>query len=183
MVELLFIIAMGAWAVISLILFLAALPAAPALLAATLMLPGLTWLALRRLARRGNIPTAAHRTGAPLPPERFYWPATRRRLGWRTVLMAAAAGALWVSVFLWPARLSLEIASLARWIPATLAIVALAESVGAGWLYVRASQHFNRQTPSLIGWMRRALYRLSDNHEFLREEPLPREKRVREAVY
>lgn len=183
MVELLFIIAMGAWAVISLIQFLAVLPAAPAMLAAALALPGLTWLAMRRLARRGNIRTAAHRAGPPLPPERFYWPATRRRLGWRTVLMAVAAGGLWASVFLWPARLSLEFASLAAWITPLLAILALAEAMGAGWLYVRASQHFNRQTPSVIGWMRRALYQLSDNHEFLREEPLPREKRVRESVY
>jgi hypothetical protein len=119
----------------------------------------------------------------PLPPERFYWPATRRWLGRRTVLAAGLAAAAWPAALVWPARNVPDAASLAGWIAGFIAITALAEAAAGLWLYVKTSQRFNRQTPGLVGWLRRGLYRLSENHEFLGEEPLPREKRAREAVY
>ncbi|MFM5984996.1 MAG: hypothetical protein ACKO9I_06670, partial [Sphaerospermopsis kisseleviana] len=63
------------------------------------------------------------------------------------------------------------------------AILALGEALACGWLYIRASHWFDRHAPSLVGWMRRMLYRISDNHEFLGEEPFPRERRHREKVF
>jgi len=63
------------------------------------------------------------------------------------------------------------------------AILAAAEVFAAGSLYLRASHWFDRHAPGFVGWARRALYRLSDNDEFLGEEPMPREKRRREKVY
>jgi hypothetical protein len=82
-----------------------------------------------------------------------------------------------------PAEWSASRASLVGWLAGAAGIVALAEVCAALWLYVRASQRFDRLAPRAVGWLRRGLYRISDNHEFLGEEPLPREKRRRESVY
>ena len=183
MLELLFIVAIVSWAVISIVQYLAALPAAPTLLAATFLVPVLALARGRRIAQRRNIQLARGKKGPPLPPERFYWPATRRWLGRRTIFAAVLAAAFWPAAIAWPARSAPDPASLAGWIAAFVAIAALAEAAAGLWLYVKTSQRFNRQTPGLVGWLRRGLYRFSDNHEFLGEEPLPREKREREAVY
>lgn len=183
MLELLFLVAIISWGVISVVQHLAALPAAPTLLAATLLVPVLALVRVRCIARRRNIALARDRRRAPLPPERFYWPATRRWLGHRTILAAGLAIAAWPAAIIWPARSLFDAASLTGWIAAFVAIIALAEAAAGLWLYVKTSQRFNRQSPGLVGWLRRGLYRLSDNHEFLGEEPLPREKREREAVY
>lgn len=184
MLELLFLVAMVSWAVISLLQYLAGLPAAPTLLAAAVAMPLLAWWRTHRLARTGWLNPPRRRGGPrPLPPERFYWPATRRWLGRRTAMASLLAAALWPVALLWPAPLSWQAVALAAWTIAALAIAALAEAAAGLWLYVKTSQRFNRQTPGVIGWLRRGLYRLSDNHEFLGEEPLPREKRARESVY
>ena len=183
MLELLFVVALVSWAVIGVLQYLAALPAAPTLLAAALLVPGLAFVRVRRIARRRGIGFVHRSRRPPLPPERFLWPATRRWLGRRTVLAACVAAASWPAAILFPARAALDAASVAGWIAAGLAVTALAEAAGGLWLYVKTSQRFNRQTPGLVGWLRRGLYRLSDNHEFLGEEALPRDKRAREAVY
>ncbi len=182
MFELLFIVALVAWAVIALLQYLAGLESAPTLLAAALLVPALSVWRARRLARGAGISFVRGRR-RPLPPERFYWPAIRRRLGWRTIACAAGAAVAAPAAILWPARWSPEAASLAGWAAAAAGIAALAEAAAGTWLYVRASQRFDNLAPMAVGWLRRGLYRLSDNHEFLAEEPLPRQKRVRESVY
>lgn len=182
MFELLFIVALVAWGVIALLQYLAGLESAPTLLAAALLVPLLSIWRARRLARGAGI-SFVRGQRQPLPPERFYWPATRRRLGWRTIACAAGASVAAPAAILWPARWSPETASLAGWAAAAAGIAALAEAAAGTWLYVRASQRFDNLAPVAVGWLRRGLYRLSDNHEFLAEEPLPRQKRVRESVY
>jgi hypothetical protein len=182
MFELLFIVALVAWGVISVLQYLAELPAAPTLLAAALLVPPLAAWRIRALARQKRIDfVRAHRH--PLPPERFYWPTTRRRLGWRTLLCTAVASVAAPAAILWPASWSVDPASVSGWLAALIGIASLAEAAAGAWLYVRASQRFDHLAPSAVGWLRRGLYRLSDNHEFLGEEPLPRQKRVRESVY
>jgi hypothetical protein len=183
MLELLFLVALISWAVISLLQYLAGLPAAPTLLAAALVVPALAYWRVRGLARAGWIKPPSRRSGRPLPPERFYWPATRHWLGRRTIIAALVAAAAWPAAIIWPARTVMAWSSASGWAIAAAAMIALAEAAAGLWLYVKTSQRFNRQTPGLIGWLRRALYRFSDNHEFLGEEPLPREKRTRESVY
>lgn len=183
MLELLFVVALVSWAVISVLQYLAALPAAPTLLAAAFLVPILACFRARRIARRRKIESVRRGKRPPLPPERFYWPATRRWLGRRTILAGCVAAVSWPVAVIRPVRPAFDPAVLAEWAAAFLAITALAEATATLWLYVTTSQRFNRQTPGLVGWLRRALYRLSDNHEFLAEEPLPREKRAREAVY
>jgi hypothetical protein len=183
MLELLFVVALVSWAAISVLQYLAALPAAPTLLAAAFLVPILACCRARRIAQRRKIESVRRRKRPPLPPERFYWPATRRWLGRRAIFAGCVAAASWPVAVIRPVRAAFDAAVLAEWAAAFLAITALAEAAAALWLYVTTSQRFNRQTPGLVGWLRRALYRLSDNHEFLAEEPLPREKRAREAVY
>lgn len=182
MVELLFLVALVAWIVISTLEYLAGLPAAATLAAAALLLPVLAAARLRALirARRLDFLLGDRR---PLPPERFYWPVVRSRLGWRFTLAAALAAAAWPVAIACPARLSADPYSLTGWTAGALAISGLAEAFACGWLYVKASQRFNRLKPGFIGWLRRGLYRLSDNHEFLAEEPLPRRRKERESVY
>lgn len=182
MFELLFIVALIAWAVISVLQYLAGLPAAPTLLAAALLVPAVGFWRIRVLARRNHIAFVRERR-RPLPPERFYWPALRRRLGWWTIGCSLVATIAWPVALVWPARWASDPASAAGWIAAAAGIVALAEAAAGAWLYVRASQRFDHLAPAALGWLRRALYRLSDNHEFLGEEPLPRQRRVRESVY
>ena len=182
MFELLFIIALLAWAAISCLEFLAALPAAPTLAGAALTVPLLTAWRLRALARHGRVEFIAERR-RPLPPEKFYWPATRRRLGWRTTWSAIAAAVAWPVALTWAARWTPDVASVTGWIAGAVGMAAVAEMLAGAWLYVRASQRFHHLAPSALGWLRVGLYRLSDNHEFLGEEPLPRQKRARESVY
>ncbi|MBE2178852.1 MAG: hypothetical protein IAE97_00065 [Chthoniobacterales bacterium] len=182
MLELLFVIGFLAWLVISALQYLAQLPASGTLSAAAIMIPLIACVRMRILARAGGL-DFVRGTRAPVPPERFYWPLVRHRLGWRTALSAAVAGAVWPMAFTHPARMDAAGGSLGGWLAGATAIVTTAEAVAGAWLYVRASQRFNRLKPGFIGWMRRGLYRLSDNHEFLSEEPLPRQKREREAVY
>jgi hypothetical protein len=182
MLELLFIVALIAWAVVSILQYLAGLPAAPTLIAATILLPLLASWRSRVLARQGGIHfVRSHRR--PLPPERFYWPATRRRLGRRAVVSALVALVAWPLALAQPARWSIGQESITGWIAGAVGIIALSEACAAIWLYVRASQRFDHLAPVAIGWLRRGLYRISDNHEFLGEEPLPRQKRARESIY
>lgn len=182
MFELLFIVALVAWAVMTCLECLAGLSAAPTLAAAALIWPFLIVWRTRALARSGRIEFVRTQR-RPLPPERFYWPAARRKLGARTALGALAGALAWPLALGWPARWAVDTASVTGWVSAAIGILAVAEAVAGVWLYVRASQRIHHLAPSALGWLRLGLYRLSDNHEFLGEEPLPRQKRARESVY
>ena len=182
MFELLFFIALVAWLFFSTFEFVLSLPCAPTLIAAFVLVP------LLAIARYAALVRAHHlervRPGSqPVPPERFFWPLARRRIGWRFIASFTSALALWPVAVLWPAGRELSVSSVAGWITGVLAILALGETLACGWLYIRASHWFDRHAPSLVGWMRRMLYRISDNHEFLGEEPFPRERRHREKVF
>lgn len=182
MLELLFIIAFFAWLAITALQYLAGLAAAPTLLVAALTVPVWAWWRSRLLMRRTHLEFASARR-RPLPPERFYWPAARRRLGRKIGLAVLVATVTWPAAIAWPAKWSLTTESVAGWAAAVAAIASLGELAAAVWLYVRASQLFDNLAPTALGWLRVGLYRLSDNHEFLGEEPLPRGKGVRESVY
>jgi hypothetical protein len=182
MLELLFFVALLGWVAVSSLQYLAALPAGPAILAALVLVPPLALLRGRRLLTHHHLDfLQGHRR--PLPPERFFWPTTRRRLGLRTLLMAVIAVTGWSLALGRTERLAADWVSVSGWLAAACGSACSVEFLAACWLYLRASQRFDPQAPGLVGWARRALYRISDNHEFLGEEPLPREKRKRESVY
>ena len=182
MFEILFIIALVAWLFFSALEFVLTLACAPTVIAAGILVPLLSLLRWHALVRAHGLSRLDPRT-RPVPPERFYWPGSRRRLGWRTGIVSVAALFSWPVACLWPAALSTDTSSVAGWVSGVLAILASAEACAAGLLYLRASHWFDRHAPHFVGLARRALYRLSDNHEFLGEEPLPREKRRREKVF
>ena len=182
MLELLLIIAFIAWVVVTILQYLAGLAAAPTLLVAALTVPILAVWRSRVLVRRAHLEFASARR-SPLPPERFYWPSARRRLGRRIGLATFLALAAWPVAITWPARWSMAAGSATGWAAGAMAIASLAELAAALWLYVRASQLFDHLAPTALGWLRVGLYRLSDNHELLGEEPLPRRKSVRESIY
>jgi hypothetical protein len=182
MLELLFLIALIAWLLFSALEFVLSLPCAPTLVAAFVLVPLLAIIRYTSLVR-------AHHLGRvqpgrrPVPPERFFWPLARRRIGLRFAAVFASAFVLWLIALLWPASFEASFPSLVGWAAGLSAIIALGETLASGCLYIRASHWFDRYAPNFVGWTRRLLYRLSDNHEFLGEEPLPRERRRREKVF
>ena len=180
--ELLFLIAIVAWVFFSALEFVLTLPCAPTIIAAAVLVPLLTIWRWHALIRAHGLSRLHPRT-RPVPPERFCWPARRRVLGWRFGMASFAAILTWPAACLWPAGPGTDTSSLAGWASGLVAILATAEILASGWLYLRASHWFDRHAPRFVGLARRALYRLSDNHEFLGEEALPREKRRREKVY
>jgi hypothetical protein len=182
MLELVFFIGLVAWLFFSTLEFVLSLSCAPTFIAAFVLVPPLA------IARYADLVRAHHlervQPGSqPVPPERFFWPLTRRRIGLRFITSFAFALASWPVAVLWPPGMELSSSSVTGWITGVLAILSLGEALACGWLYVRASHWFDRHAPSPVGWMRRMLYRISDNHGFLGEEPLPRERRHREKVF
>jgi len=182
MLELLFVVALLSWVAILCLQFLAALPAGPAILSSLVLVPVLSVLRARGVINSNDLHFIDRRR-RPVPPERFFWPATRRKLGRRALGALLLALVSWWLALARPDRLAADWASLPGWLASACGAVCLVEFLACGWIYLRASQRFDPQAPSLVGWLRRGLYWLSDNHEFLGEEPLPREKRKREGVY
>lgn len=182
MLELLFLFALIAWGVITAFEFLASLPAGPAILPALVIIPVLAAVRARRIVRERQL-DFIHRRGRPVPPERFFWPTNRRHLLRRAAFALPVAAMLWTLLLMRPQRLAPDVESLAGWLAALAGTLAAAEALAAAAVHLRASQRLDPLAPGFIGLLRRGLYRLSDNHEFLGEEPLPREKRTRESVY
>lgn len=182
MLELVFFIALVAWAFFSALEFLLSLPCAPTLIMAFVLVPLLAIVRHAVLVRAHRL-ERVQPGSQPVPPERFFWPLARRRIGLRFMIAFACALTFWPVAVLWPAGGEMSVSSLTGWITGVLAITSLGEALACGWLYIRASHWFDRHAPSFIGWMRRMLYRISDNHEFLGEEPLPRERRHREKIF
>ncbi|MEY3479489.1 MAG: hypothetical protein RIQ71_264 [Verrucomicrobiota bacterium] len=182
MLELLFFIAFVAWLFFSTLEFVLSLPCAPTLIAASALVPLLAIARHAALAREHHLERL--RPGSqPVPPERFFWPLARRRIGLKLGTAFACATVFWPVAVIWPAGSELNMTSLAGWISGALAIVSLGEVLACGWLYISASHWFDRHAPSFVGCARRMLYRISDNYDFLGEEPLPHERRDREKVY
>ncbi|MFM8789714.1 MAG: hypothetical protein ACKOEI_07670 [Chthoniobacterales bacterium] len=182
MFELLFLVALVAWLFFSALEFILSLPCAPTLIAAFVAVPLLAAIRYASMVRVHHL--ARVRPGLrPVPPEKFFWPLSRRKIGLRLAVASVCALVFWPMALIWPARGSTEIISVAGWISGLFAMLALSEALASGCLYVRASHWFDRHAPNFVGWTRRLLYRLSDNHEFLGEDPLPRERRRREKVF
>jgi hypothetical protein len=156
--EILFIIALAAWLFFSAMEFVLTLPFAPTLIAAVILVPLLAVVRWRALVR-------AH------------------RIGKRLAVAFLLSFLLWPVACLCPAGATADWPSFIGWTSGLFAVLATAEMLAAGSLYLRASHWFDRHAPGFVGWARRALYRLSDNHEFLGEEPFPVERRRREKVY
>ncbi len=180
MVELLIILAMFGWLVVATVEFLSSLAAFPTIVTATLVVPPAALALYRRLAVRNRLEFLRDRRGF-LPPERFYWPGQARVLRWQLGGAFTGTVVAWPVALLEPARWAAD--SWVGWLAGAAAIVSTTLLMSLLALYLRASQRFDKFTPAPIGWARRTMFWLSDNHEFLDEEPeLPR-KKTKESVY
>ena len=165
MFELLFIFGALGWALGAAWEYLWTLRALPALLAGALVIPLLCWADFLNLLRRWDLASLERRE--PVPPERFYWDLRKARLRRTIWLLAALVPACWGAVMMSPPALSYQAASLAGWAAAAIAMPGTAHLLASGAIYVRASQWFDRMAPWAVGVCRRAMYRLSDNPDFL----------------
>ncbi len=181
MFEILFIFGVFGWLLGELWEYLSALAAFPTLLAAFVLIPLLAYGDFLSLLRRLDL-EGIQSGRLPVPPERFYWPARRARLRLMCLGMGALAVASWVGALEWPASAAWDRISMAGWITGASAILASARAISAGIVYVRASQWFDKMAPWAIGFYRSAMYRISDNPDFLGPVDARREKKEK-SVY
>jgi hypothetical protein len=66
------------------------------------------------------------------------------------------------------------------WVNAVVGMIGSARFLTATVLFVHAAQWFDSMSPSLIGFLRLLMYRLSDNYEYLGQRKTDPE---REKVY
>ena len=187
MVEILFVLGLLGVLVVYTFEYLAALAAAPTLLAGVCLVPMLAaWdyihaVHLMQLegvqTRRGD-----RRRRAPVPPERFFWVLNSQRLQRQLLWLAPISLLGWVLALRCPAGLALEPEALAGWGFGAISIVATARLCARGILYWRASQWFDQMRPGVVGFYRRTMYQLSENPEFLGEEN-PRQRERENSIY
>jgi hypothetical protein len=90
-----------------------------------------------------------------------------------------AAGG-WYNAATLPASLAFDTESVVGWVNAVVGIAGSARFLSTSVLFVHAAQWFDSMSPSLIGFLRLLMYRLSDNYEYLGQRKTDPE---REKVY
>jgi hypothetical protein len=177
MVEMIAIFGCVGWLLLLAGEWLKSLPCFPALLLAAILVPLLAHFDYRSLARAWRLRgIETHRS--PIPPERFYWAAQQKRTRRLIQVSTLVAISSWTNVFLLPASSDWTIASVLGWANAAIAIAATSRLTSATALFFRASQWFDTMRPTVVGMMRMAMYKLSDNYEYLgpQKRNLKREK-------
>jgi hypothetical protein len=182
MVELLIFLALLGWGVGIVIEFLSTLAAFPTLVAAALFIPVIAVLSYGRLLRIHRL-EFLQSTRKFLPPERFYWPTQAARLRREMVISLLIALVAWPAAITFPAAVSFDIGSVTGWLCGAVAILSLALATARIRLFLKASQRFDRLTPWAIGSIRRFMFWISDNYDFLGEEPEISKKRAKESMY
>lgn len=182
MVELLILFAIFGWLLITLFEFLYSLAAFPTIAAAVLIVPiGAVWGGGELLRRLGLEFLRTSR--GFLPPERFFWPGQASLL-WRLTWVSGVVALIsWPVAIAFPATFDFGFASVAGWVSGLIAVLATTAAVAGLWVFLKGSQRFDRLTPSLVGALRRLMFRLSDNYEFLGEEPEVARKATKRSVY
>ncbi len=179
MVEVLAIFACLGWLVALFCGWLSSLPFFPALVTGAIGLPVLAIYDYFNLGRRWRLRGWRTRR-VPVPPERFYWAMQHVRL--RGTIFWTGLGTLvaWWNVVSMPAEASWEPSSLLGWANALAGTWTGARLLSTVLLFVRASQWFDAMSPNVVGLLRRTMYRLSDNYEYLGDQRRDPEK---EKVY
>lgn len=119
---------------------------------------------------------------APVPPERFYWSMRKATLAWQIALLTPLAVGAWAVAIRYPAEALISTASITGWVTGAIAIYATGRSITACVVYVRASQWFDKMAPWAVGACRRALYRFSENPDFL-EPSNPEHREKEKSIY
>ncbi len=118
----------------------------------------------------------------PVPPERFYWSMRKSALAWQILGLAPLAVVCWAAALQYPAGSSVSTPSLVGWLAGAVAIYATGRLITACVVYVRASHWFDRMAPWAVGACRRALYKVSDNPDFL-DSSNPEKREKEKTIY
>jgi hypothetical protein len=179
MVEVLVIFGLLGWLFLTFLEWLSTLPVFPAMVTAAVLCPILSVRGYFRLARKWKL-HGIYSNRDPIPPERFYWIVQRRKLQGSTALFAIPCLLAWCNAALLPASLEVNLPSIVGWLNSLVGILTLSRVVCATALFFQASQWFDAMSPSLVGLLRRTMYKLSDNYEYLGQRKRDPEK---EKVY
>jgi hypothetical protein len=179
MVEVLVIFGLLGWLFLTFLEWLSTLPVFPAILVAAVVCPILSARDYLLMTRHWKLRGMCSNRD-PIPPERFYWIIQQPRLR-RTIFLFAIPSVLaWCNAALLPASLAVDLASMVGWLNALVGMLTLSRVISATALFFNASQWFDAMSPTLVGLLRRAMYKLSDNYEYLGQKKRDPEK---EQVY
>lgn len=179
MVEVLAIFGFLAWLFKVFYEWLSSLPVFPAIAIAGVLVPIFVIWDYQYLSRAWNL-RGIFAKRDPIPPERFYWSAQEPKLRAMVMWLSVAAVAAWWNAATLPAGGLLDVESVVGWMNALVGILAASRVISLVALFFQASQWFDSMTPNLVGLLRRAMYKLSDNYEYLGQKRRDHEK---EEVY
>ena len=166
MVEVLVIFGLVGWLFLTFLESLSRLPFFPAVVTAAILCPVLSRREYSKLSQAWRL-RGIFAKRDPIPPERFYWVTQKSRLR-RLILFFSILSALaWCNAAVLPASAELSLASIVGWLNAFVAIITLSRLIGAATLFFVASQWFDAMSPKIVGFLRHAMYKLSDNYEYL----------------
>ena len=179
MVEVLVIFGLLGWLFLTFLQWLSTLPVFPAVVVAAVLCPILSVREYLRLTRTWRL-RGIYSNRDPIPPERFYWVVQRIGLQRRIVLFTIPCALSWCNAALLLASSNINLALIVGWLNSLVGILTLSRVVSATALFFKASQWFDAMSPTLVGLVRRAMYKLSDNYEYLGQKKRDPEK---EKVY
>ena len=166
MVEVLVIFGLVSWLVLTFLEALSRLPFFPAIVMAGILCPILSRWDYSNLSQVWKLRGLCS-PREPIPPERFYWTAQKPRLR-RVVRFCGLLSVLaWSNALLLPASSEFSLASMFGWLNAFVGTVTLIRAISAGILFFKTSQWFDAMSPKIVGFLRQAMYKLSDNYEYL----------------
>jgi hypothetical protein len=178
MVEVLVIFGLVGWLFLTFLESLSRLPFFPAIVIAAVLCPVLSSRDYANLSQVWKLRGISSKR-EPIPPERFYWVAHKPRLQRVICLFGILAAFAWGNVVVLPASCDVNPASIVGWLNALVGIVTLSRVISAATLFFKASQWFDAMSPRFVGLLRRAMYKLSDNYEYLvPKRPDPEKEKV-----
>jgi hypothetical protein len=179
MVEVLAILGLLGWLLLTLLEWLRSLSVFPAIVIASVFCPIIVARDYFSLIQNWQLSgILAHRD--PIPPERFYWSVQQLRLRRRIFFFGLCSVVAWLNAAILPASLNTTVPSLVGWLNAAAGILTLGRATSSTILFFNASQWFDAMRPKLVGILRHAMYRLSDNYEYLGQK---RKNPEKEEVY
>jgi hypothetical protein len=179
MIEVLAILGLLGWLLLALLEWLRSLSVFPAIVIALVLCPVIVARDYFSLIQNWQLSgMVAHRD--PIPPERFYWSVQHLYLRRRILFFGICSALAWLNAATLPASLNATVPSLVGWLNAAAGIITLGRAASSTILFFNASQWFDAMRPKVVGILRHAMYRLSDNYEYLAQK---RKNPEKEEVY
>jgi hypothetical protein len=179
MVEVLVIFGLVGWLFLTFLESLSKLPFFPAMVIATFLCPILSSRDYLNLSQSWKLHGVSSKRD-PIPPERFYWASQKPRLRRIMLVFGILSAFAWCNALFLPASSEVSLASIVGWLNALVGTLTLSRVISAATLFFKASQWFDAMSPKFVGLLRQAMYKLSDNYEYLGPKKRDPEK---EKVY